>query len=134
MKLNWMTRYCACSSRLPVIDFSGASVSLNASVDRAAAAIVAADPKFPDGMTLKVNVEGGYEAHEHDAAAAATAILLEAAGTGRSVDPEVALLGGVDDKGRITGVNRLATRLRTLEGTAPPACRWFLNPKSATSL
>jgi hypothetical protein len=103
----------------PVVEFAGATVSLSSSIEKAAAALVAANPKFPDGVTLKVKTEGEYEGHEHDVAAAATAILLEAIGTGRALDPEAVLLGGVDEKGRITAVQRLATRLRTLEGTPP---------------
>jgi|GEM_PF-4901047 len=104
----------------PVVEFAGATVSLSASIDKAAASILAANPKFPDGVTLKVAVEGEYKGHEQDAAAVATALLLEAIGTGRALDPEAVLLGGVDEKGGITAVQRLGTRLRTLEGTPPP--------------
>ncbi len=104
----------------PSVDFSEATVSLAASLGKATASLIAANPEFPDGVTLKVAAEGGYGSHEHDAAAAATAILLESIGTGRALDPGAALLGGVDEKGRITAVQRLATRLRTLEGEPPP--------------
>ncbi len=104
----------------PSVDFSEATVSLAASLGKATASLIATNPEFPDGVTLKVAAEGGYGSHEHDAAAAATAILLESIGTGRALDPGAALLGGVDEKGRITAVQRLATRLRTLEGEPPP--------------
>ncbi len=104
----------------PSVQFEDATVSLQSSLDKATASLLAANPKFPDGVTLTVKAEGGYGSHEHDSAAAATAIILESIGTGRAIDPEAALLGGVDDKGRITAVQRLATRLRTLEGVVPP--------------
>lgn len=104
----------------PSVEFQDATVSLQASLEKAATSLIAANPKFPDGVTLKVAVEGGYGSHEHDAAAAATAILLESIGTGRALDSDAALLGGVNEKGHITSVQRLATRLRTLEGPPPP--------------
>ena len=103
----------------PVIAFTDATVSLAAALESAAKAVVAANPKFPDGVTLTVSAGGGYGGHEKDAAAAATAILLEAVGTGRELDPEAALLGGVNEKGEFTAVARLATRLRTLETALP---------------
>lgn len=105
---------------LPVVEFPGATVSLRASLDKAAAVIVAANPTFPDGVTLKVQVEGDYHGHERDAAGAAAAMLLESIGTGRALDAGAVILGGVGEDGRITPVQRLATRLRTLEGEAPP--------------
>jgi len=104
----------------PAVEFQDATVSLQAALGKAAVSLIAANPKFPDGVTLKVVAEGGYGSHEHDAAAAATAILLESLGTGRALDPDAALLGGVNEKGNITSVQRLATRLRTLEGLPPP--------------
>lgn len=104
----------------PVVDFPGATVSLRESIDRAAAKLIAANPKFPDGLTLRVEPAEEYHGHERDAAAVATALLLEAVGTGRELDPGAVVLGGVGADGRITGVQRLATRLRTLEGEPPP--------------
>lgn len=104
----------------PLVEFEGATVSLNAAIEKASAVIVAANPKFPDGVTLKVSVEGEYNGHERDAAAAATAILLDSVGTGRPLDQEAVLLGGVNEKGHLTAVQRLGTRLRTLEGPPPP--------------
>ena len=105
----------------PVIVFESATVTLQTALEKAAAWIVAGDAKFPDGVTVQVSAEGGYGAHERDAAGAASAILLDAIGNGRSLDPEVVLLGGVNEKGHITAAGRLATRLRTLEGVPPPA-------------
>lgn len=104
----------------PSVEFQDATVSLQASLEKAAVSLIAANPEFPDGVTLRVAAEGGYGSHEHDAAAAATAILLESIGTGRALDSDAALLGGVNEKGHITSVQRLATRLRTLEGPPPP--------------
>ena len=103
----------------PAIVFQDATVTLAASLESAAAAVAAGNPKFPDGVTLRVGADGEYGGHEKDAAAAAVAILLEAIGTGRELDPEAALLGGVNAKGEFTGVAQLATRLRTLEQTVP---------------
>lgn len=103
----------------PEIDFSDATASLQTSCEKAAAALVTANPQFPDGVTLKVKADGGYKGHEKDVAGAAAAILLEAIGTGRVLDSDAAILGGVGDKGQITAVSRLATRLRTLEGATP---------------
>lgn len=105
----------------PVIVFQEATVTLQSSLDAAAASLVAANDKFPDGITLTVKAEGGYGAHERDIAGVASAILLDAIGNGRALDPETVLLGGVDAKGAITPAGRLATRIRTLEGPPPPA-------------
>lgn len=104
----------------PVIAFEGATVTLQSSVEKAATWLVTDNPKFPDGVTLKVSVEGGYGTHEHDAAGAAAAILLDAIGNGRALDPDTVILGGVNEKGHITAAVRLASRLRTLEADPPP--------------
>ena len=69
----------------PSVEFAEATVSLAASLNKAATSLLAAHPEFPDGVTLKVSAEGGYGSHEHDAAAVATAILLESIGTGRAL-------------------------------------------------
>lgn len=103
----------------PEVEFEGATVTLQSSLEKAVKAVLTANPRFPDGVTLKVSTEGGYRGHERDAAGAAAAILLDAVGAGRELDPDAALLGGVGDDGRITAVHRLATRLRTLEGKLP---------------
>jgi hypothetical protein len=105
----------------PGIVFEGATVSLQASLAKASAWALAENGKFPDGVSLTISAEGGYGAHEHDVAGVASAILLDAIGNGRTLDPEVVLLGGVNEKGHITPAVRLATRLRTLEGAPPPA-------------
>jgi len=105
----------------PAIIFEGATVSLQASLEKASAWAVAENKLFPDGVNLTIATEGGYGAHEHDVAGVASAILLDAIGNGRTLDAEVVLLGGVNEKGHITPAVRLATRLRTLEGAPPPA-------------
>jgi hypothetical protein len=105
----------------PGIVFEGATVSLQASLEKASAWALAENGNFPDGVSLSISAEGGYGTHEHDVAGVASAILLDAVGNGRTLDPEVVLLGGVNEKGHITPAVRLATRLRTLEGTPPPA-------------
>lgn len=104
---------------VPLFDFSGATLTLSQSLEKAAALVAKKNAGFPDGVTLKVTVDGGYETHERDAAGVVSAILLESIGTGKGLDADAALLGGVDDQGRITAVHRLATRLRTIEGTFP---------------
>jgi hypothetical protein len=106
----------------PVIVFESATITLQSSLEKAAAWVIAGNGKFPDGVTLKVSAEGGYGAHEHDAAGAASAILLDAIGNGRALDPDTVIIGGVNEKGHITAAGRLATRLRTLEADpGPPA-------------
>jgi hypothetical protein len=104
----------------PVIVFESATVSLQAALEKASAWVVAGNEKFPDGVTLKVSAQGGYGAHEHDSAGAASAILLDAIGNGRTLDPEIVIIGGVNEKGHVTAAGRLATRLRTLETDPPP--------------
>ena len=104
----------------PVIAFDAATVTLQAALEKASAWAVAGNEKFPDGLTLKVSAEGGYGTHEHDAAGAATAVLLDSIGNGHEIDPLVAIVGGVNEKGHITAAPRLATRLRTLETDPPP--------------
>ncbi len=104
----------------PVIFFEGATVTLQASLEKAAAWALAENKELPDGLSLTISPEGAYGTHEHDVAGVASAILLDAIGNGRTLDPETVLLGGVNEKGHITPAVRLATRLRTLEGTPPP--------------
>lgn len=104
----------------PAIIFRDATVTLQTSLNTVAAALVAQNDKFPDGVTLAVKAGDGYGAHERDVAGLAAAILLDAIGNGRSLDPETVLLGGVDTKGTLTAAGHLATRIRTLEGSPPP--------------
>ncbi len=104
----------------PVVVFDGATVSLQASIEKAVKSALVANPQYPDGVTVKISAEGGYQGHERDAAGVASALLLEALGSGKALDPEAVFLGGVDEKGRITAVQRLGTRLHTLENVTAP--------------
>lgn len=103
----------------PKLIFSKATPSLQQAVERATALLRERIKKFPDGVTVRFEIDGNYGGHEMDSAGLAAAVLLESLASGRQLDPNVALLGGIGEGGKVTKVYGVGTRLRSLEGIGP---------------
>ncbi len=76
---------------------------------------------WPAGLSVNYATTAAYATHEQDSAAVAATVILHSLVTGEAIDPNAVLIGGMGpvEAGSVTNVAALATRLRTLPGTAP---------------
>ncbi len=98
----------------PILQFSTQTESLTAAATTAVEFLCGRMPTFPDGLTVSYSIGEGYAGHERDAAALPSAVLLESIATGRELDPNVALVGGMQPNGMVSFVFGIGIRLRTL--------------------
>ncbi|MDG2123379.1 MAG: hypothetical protein P8J87_06770 [Verrucomicrobiales bacterium] len=92
---------------------AGGTPKLRESAPIAVGRLAAAYGNWPDGVKVTARLGSWYRTYETNSAAVACAVGVDSVMRDWDVDPQVALIGGVDAVGKITAVRELASRLKS---------------------